>query len=91
MTSRTAAAIHEPILAFLEARFPASLAGRDVAETPLFSTGIIDSFGVLEVIAFLEETFGIDIDLARHDLAELDTVGKIVTLVAALRSQGGSD
>lgn len=46
---------------------------------------------MLEVIAFLEETFGIDIDLARHDLAEFDTVGKIVTLVAALRSEGGSD
>jgi acyl carrier protein len=87
-----APAIHEQILAFLEAHFPASLAGCRVAvDTPLFSTGIIDSFGVLELIAFLDETFGVDIDPARHDLADLDTVGKIAILVAALRAQKDSD
>ncbi len=87
-----APAIHEQILAFLEAHFPASLAGRRVAvDTPLFSTGIIDSFGVLELIAFLDETFGIDIDPARYDLADLDTVGKITILVTALRSKAGAD
>ncbi len=77
----------EQILAFLERRFRTSLAGRCVeADTPLFSTGIVDSFGVLELIAFLEETFGVDIDPGRHELTDFDTVGKIATLVATLRS-----
>jgi len=86
-----APAIHEQILAFLEAHFPASLTGPVAVDTPLFSTGIIDSFGMLELIAFLDETFGVDIDPARHDLADLDTVGKIAILVAALRAQKDSD
>ena len=74
------------ILAFLEDRFRAALAGRRVdPDTPLFSTGIVDSFGVLELIAFLEETFGVDIDPGRHDLADFDTVAKAATLVATLR------
>jgi acyl carrier protein len=41
---------------------------------------------VLELIAFLEETFGVDIDPGRHELTDFDTVGKIATLVATLRS-----
>jgi acyl carrier protein len=77
----------EQILAFLERNFRTSLAGRCVeADTLLFSTGIVDSFGVLELIAFLEETFGVDIDPRRHELTEFDTVGKIATLVATLPS-----
>ncbi len=79
------------ILAFLESRFRAALAGRPVdRDTPLFSTRIVDSFGVLELIAFLEETFGVDIDPGRHDLLEFDTVARIAALVAALRPPLGS-
>jgi acyl carrier protein len=82
--------MHGQILAFLESRFRASLAGRRVdADTPLFSTGIVDSFGVLELIAFLEETFGVDIDPARYDLADFDAVAKVARLVATLQSTHG--
>jgi len=49
----------------------------------LFSTGVIDSFGVLELIAFLEDTFAITIDTSRHDLVEFDSVDRIVALVHA--------
>lgn len=52
--------------------------------TRLVSSGIVDSFGVLELIAFLEERFGVDIDPARHELEEFDTVAKIVALVTTL-------
>ena len=78
--------MHETILTFLEDRSRAALAGRRVAlDTPLFSTGIVDSFGVLELIAFLEETFGVEIDPGRHYLADFDTVAKIAALVAMLQ------
>ena len=40
-----------------------------------------DSFGVLELIAFLEDTFHISIDTARHELMEFDSVNQIVALV----------
>ena len=75
---------------FIEKRFRASLGSRVLtADTPLFSSGIIDSFGVLELIAFLEQTFGVDIDPAYHDLSEFDTVEKIVSLVGRVQQAAG--
>jgi acyl carrier protein len=83
--------IHERVLAFLETRLRISPASRLVTiDTPLFSTGIVDSFGVLELIAFLEETFEIDIDPGRHDLTDFDTVEKIAGLVMNLRADRGA-
>jgi len=47
----------------------------------VISGGVIDSFGVLEVMAFLEDTFGISIDPNRHELTEFETVDSIAMLV----------
>jgi acyl carrier protein len=70
---------------FLESRFRARLAGRSIGDDDaLFSAGVIDSFGVLELIAFLEDEFGVTIDTAVHDLREFDTVNKICRLVDSL-------
>jgi acyl carrier protein len=75
------------IRAFLHARFRSALAGRTIGDDDaLFSSGIIDSFGVLELIAFLEDTFGVTIDTARHDLREFDTVAKIRELLGRVRT-----
>jgi acyl carrier protein len=72
----------EVVRGFLESRFRARLAGRPFGnDEALFSSGVIDSFGVLELIAFLEDQFAITIDTARHDLREFDTVTKICRLV----------
>ena len=80
------------ITAFIEARFRRSIRTAGIDETtPLFSTGVIDSFGVLELIAFLEETFDVSIDPGQHELDEFDTVRKISALVATLRSPAGAD
>ena len=72
----------ETVTAFLKARFHASLRDGELGpDDPLFSSGIVDSFGVLELIAFLEDTFHVSIDTARHELTEFDSVTRIVTLV----------
>lgn len=79
------------IHAFITTRFRAALAGRALQDDhPLFSSGIVDSFGVLELIAFLDETFGVDIDPSRHQLADFDTVAKIVTLIEGLPPRKGT-
>ncbi len=76
----------ETVTAFLKTRFHTSLRGGDLgADEPLFSSGIVDSFGVLELIAFLEDTFHISIDTARHELMEFDSVSRIVALVEGAR------
>jgi acyl carrier protein len=76
----------DPIVQFIQSRFAGALAGRPPGpDDPLFSSGIIDSFGVLELIAFLEDTFQVTIDTDRHELAEFDTVNKIGILVSRLR------
>jgi len=75
----------EAIRTFLRDRFRASIGSRPLeSDTPLFSSGIVDSFGVLELMAFLDDTFDVDIDPARHELAEFDTITKIAALVARL-------
>jgi acyl carrier protein len=58
-------------------------------DTPLFSSGIVDSFGVLELIAFLEDTFAIEIDTNEHELRDFDTVRTIAGLVASVSGTTG--
>jgi acyl carrier protein len=79
--------VHETIAAFITARF--TPAGQLAHDAPLFSSGLVDSFGVLEVITFLEDTFNIQIDPAVHDLVEFDTVNRIADLVARARADSG--
>jgi acyl carrier protein len=79
--------VHDVIAGFIRSRFRSSLPGGLLThDAPLFSTGVIDSFGVLELIAFLEDEFRITIDTSRHELSEFDSVDRIAALV---RDAGG--
>jgi acyl carrier protein len=74
--------MHDIVASFIRSRFRSSLRGGALKnDDPLFSSGVVDSFGVLELIAFLEDTFRITIDTSRHELSEFDSVDKIVELV----------
>jgi DNA-binding PadR family transcriptional regulator len=56
------------ICAFVHERFRLAVGSRPLsAESPLFSSGVIDSFGLLELIAFLEDAYGVTI---RAELAD---------------------
>lgn len=79
--------MHDTISTFITGRFKP--AGRLAHDAPLFSSGLVDSFGVLELITFLEDTFNVQIDPAVHDLAEFDTVDRIADLVARARADSG--
>jgi acyl carrier protein len=77
--------MEDAILRFVRDHFKASIGVRTIdPTTPLFTTGIVDSFGVLELIAFLEDSFGVAIDPTQHELGDFDTVEKIAALVAAI-------
>lgn len=79
---------HETVAAFLRARFRSSLPGGELGvDQPLLSSGIVDSFGVLELIAFLEDTFHVTLDPSRLEMTELETVHRIVALVERVRGE----
>jgi len=76
----------QKIAQFLVTRFRAAIRRPDIGfDEPLISSGIVDSFGVLEVIAFLEDTFGVVLDPTRLRVTEFETVNSITALVERAR------
>ena len=51
-------------------------------DTSLIDSGVIDSTGVLELVAFLERRFGVRIEDAEVTPEQLDTIARIEALVA---------
>jgi acyl carrier protein len=82
-----AAAIQEIVKSFLMTEF---FAGQDPAElgasTPLITAGILDSVATLSLVAFLEETFDIQIEAREVKMNHLNTLADIERLV--LTKQG---
>jgi acyl carrier protein len=50
-------------------------------DTPLMTTGILDSIAVLKVVTFLENEFGISIQPREAVVKNLNTISDIVRLV----------
>ncbi len=73
--------IKEQVRAFLTSNFyvadPSSLED----ETSLLEQGVIDSTGVLEVISFIEETFGLKVEDAEMLPDNLDSIERITHFV----------
>jgi acyl carrier protein len=71
----------ESLTAYLSNRFgldPESLE----PETPLFSSGLLDSFSMLDVISHLEKETGTKVRHSEVTLGNLDTVGRILRFLA---------
>ena len=51
-------------------------------DTPLVSSGMIDSFGLVEVLEVLESVSGLTIPPGRVSPQDLDTVGSMLKVVA---------
>ncbi len=50
-------------------------------DEPLLDSGIINSLGVLKIMAFLDEAFGIDLSAEQIKLENFKTVNSICSLV----------
>ena len=62
--------------------------GRDEgldADTPLVTSGIVDSAGVVEVVEFLERRFGVRLTDADISLRNCNTLAALTELVLARR------
>lgn len=52
-------------------------------ETPLFSSGLLDSFTMVDVIMFIEQEGGIKLNPTEVNLDNLDSVGKILRFIGS--------
>ena len=50
--------------------------------TPLLSSGLIDSFGLVEILEILESVSGLSIPSGRVSPQDLDTVGSMIKVAA---------
>jgi acyl carrier protein len=71
---------------FITTNFYVADAGVLTADTSLLDSGIVDSTGVLEIIAFLEGEIGITVADEEMTPENLDSIGKIAHFVARKKS-----
>ena len=76
------AAVKEYILEqFLPGEDPAALTDT----TPLVTTAILDSLATVQLVSFLEERFGVQIQAHEASVDHLNTIASIVELVQSKR------
>lgn len=75
-----------PLLAFLDRTWGRGLRRPISADEPLVSSGIVDSFGLVDLSLFVEEHFGVRIDASDLGAGRADTAAQIARLVAARSS-----
>jgi len=55
-------------------------------DEPLISGGIIDSFHLVDLALFIEDTFGVHIDDSELNADTFDTLNQLVALIQARKS-----
>jgi len=58
-----------------------------VDETPLFSSNLLDSFSMVDLIMFIEKESGVRLDPTDVSLDNLDSIERILRFVDARRSE----
>lgn len=57
-------------------------AGNLKDDTPLRTSGIIDSIGTIEMVTFVEDTFGIELEAHETGVEHFDRIEDLAALVA---------
>ena len=72
---------------FLLVKYSGTIEALGLAELPddfdLLLNGVIDSFGILEMISTIEEEFQVELDLAALDAEQITIVGPLSRFVAS--------
>ncbi|MBC6445391.1 MAG: acyl carrier protein [Alphaproteobacteria bacterium GM202ARS2] len=77
--------IQQPIKGFMQERFPALKSTDLDSATSLLDGDAIDSMGLLELVAYLEETFDITFDDDDLNPENFDSVERLTQLVLEKR------
>ncbi len=62
-----------------------ALAGDLVDDYPLLEKDVLDSMGIFQVVAFLEDEFGIEVENAELVPENFETIGSIAKLIDSKR------
>jgi len=73
--------IHKTVTDYLSRKFKVELEADVNERTDLFQEGLIDSFGFIELVTFLEKTFSIHFEDSEFATNSLNTIGNIVATV----------
>ena len=73
--------VTETISEFIREKFDIGDAPDFTNDVHLFNEGFVDSFGAVEIIHFVEETFGIEITQRDITLYPMNTVSEIAEVV----------
>lgn len=84
MTSEMQATVSDRIREFVRSRFPLARNLDFSDEDSLLDAGVIDSLGILDLVGFLEETFGLQ---ASDDDLNPENFDSIATLVRFVESK----
>lgn len=76
----------ELLLGFMNGQLGLDMTGVD-EETPLFSSGIIDSAGMAALIAFIESASDVRFEPDDISLDNLDSIGRILGFIGGRRDQ----
>ena len=60
-------------------------------DEPIFSSGLLDSFSVTQLICHLEDTFAVKIAISEVTIQDFDTIGKILDLLRRLHAAPASE
>lgn len=79
--------IAQRLMQFVETTFSNRLSAGEplTLATPLFSTQLIDSMGMIELLAFIERAFGVSWDATLEELTQLDTPMRLAQEIAKRR------
>ncbi|HCK08858.1 MAG TPA: phosphopantetheine-containing protein [Candidatus Latescibacteria bacterium] len=70
--------MREKLLAYLADRIDGTELEDD---TPIFSSGLIDSFDMVDLVLFIEKEAGLEMQAAEITLENFDSLGKILAFV----------
>jgi len=83
--AESAGAVRERIASFVRSRFPAAANMPLDDDVSLLESGVIDSLGILDIVAFLEESFGVKIGDEELLPGNFESVGALARFVGRKR------
>ncbi len=75
--------MEEKLIAYIRREFVTDDSAEITADTPLISSGLIDSFSIVSLLSFIDRTFGKKLPPALITADSFDSVRRIVDLIQA--------